>query len=293
MCKNIVDKKKITNRITVYDIVRDRGENLRAQLGQERIALAASAAAAASDADIVFYMLPNDEVVATVLKEISKNDIKGKIIVDCSTVHPDTSRWETSFVSERGAKFVACPVFGSAVMSEAGQLIAVPSGEKDAVEIILPFCTGVMSRDTIELLGEEPAKATLLKLTGNTFILNMVGALSEGHVLAEKAGLGPEQLHRFIEKLFPGPYTAYSQRMVSGDYWQRKEPLGLVELALKDARHAKRIADESGMRMRLVEVVQGYLEQVLALRGSNAEFVSAYGAKRVESGLAFENDGLR
>jgi 3-hydroxyisobutyrate dehydrogenase-like beta-hydroxyacid dehydrogenase len=34
---------------------------------------------------------------------------------------------------------------------------------------------------------------------GNTFIASMVETLSEGHVVAEKSGLGTDQLHKFIE----------------------------------------------------------------------------------------------
>jgi 3-hydroxyisobutyrate dehydrogenase-like beta-hydroxyacid dehydrogenase len=63
----------------------------------------------------------------------------------------------------------------------------------------------------------------LLKIIGNTFVLSMVETLAEGHVLAEKTGLGAEMLHKFIETMFPGPYTAYSNRMLSGDYYKREE----------------------------------------------------------------------
>ena len=51
----------------------------------------------------------------------------------------------------------------------------------------------------------------------------MVETLSEGHTLAEKSGLGSQDLHKFIETMFPGPYTAYSGRLMSGDYYKRDE----------------------------------------------------------------------
>ena len=51
----------------------------------------------------------------------------------------------------------------------------------------------------------------------------MVETLSEGHTLAEKTGLGGENLHKFIEILFPGTYTMYSNRLMSGDYHKREE----------------------------------------------------------------------
>lgn len=290
MCRNVALKGNLTVPISIFDIVPAKGEDLVSELGGDRLVVADSITEAASNTDIVFYMVPDDKAVQLVLDEVLKTDIKDKVIVDCSTVHPSTTKQEAARVASQGGSFVACPVFGSAVMAEAGELIAVPGGEELAVKKILPLCKGVMSRDVIDFSGHEPENSTLLKLVGNTFILNMVGALSEGHVLAEKAGLDPKLLHKFIEKLFPGPYSAYSGRMVSGDYYQREEPLGLVDLARKDARHAKCIAEESGMRIRMVEVVESILEQLVNLRGSKAEFVAAYGAKRVEAGLPFENE---
>ena len=89
-----------------------------------------------------------------------------------------------------------------------------------------------MGRANIDFGGQPPGKASLLKVIGNTFILNMVEALAEGHTLAEKSGLGNENLHQFIELMFPGPYTAYSNRMIGGDY-HKHDPVSLSSQTLK------------------------------------------------------------
>ena len=80
-----------------------------------------------------------------------------------------------------------------------------------------------MGRANIDFSDQPQGKATLLKIIGNTFILNMVETLSEGHTLAERSGLGNENLHSFIETMFPGPYVAYSGRLLGGDYYKRDE----------------------------------------------------------------------
>lgn len=80
-----------------------------------------------------------------------------------------------------------------------------------------------MGRANIDFSDQPVGKAALMKIIGNTFILNMVETLSEGHTLAEKSGLGTEQMHSFIGTMFPGPYTAYSGRLRSGDYYKRGE----------------------------------------------------------------------
>ena len=89
--------------------------------------------------------------------------------------------------------------------------------------------------------------------------------------------------------MFPGPYTAYSTRMLSGDYYQRAEPLFAVDLAKKDARHAKKVASDSGTRMRIVEVGDDYLSGVKEEMKEKGDIAGIYGAKRKEAGLSFGN----
>lgn len=108
-------------------------------------------------------------------------------------------------IQAKGAEFVACPVFGAPSMADDGKLVCVLAGQASSVDKIKPYCEGVMGRAVIDYSGQAPRQATLLKVIGNTFISSMVETLSEGHVVAEKSGLGTKQLHQFIETMFPGP----------------------------------------------------------------------------------------
>jgi 3-hydroxyisobutyrate dehydrogenase-like beta-hydroxyacid dehydrogenase len=174
-------------------------------------------------------------------------------------------------------------------MAETGQLICVLAGPEAAVEKVKPYTEGVISRLNIDFSGQAVGKAGLLKIVGNTFILNMVETLSEGHVLAEKSGLGTDNLHQFIGLLFPGIYQAYSTRMTSGEYHKRAEPLFAVDLARKDARHALALAKDSGIRLKALEVAEAHLGEVKEHMGTRGDSTSIYGAVRKESGLKFEN----
>lgn len=174
-------------------------------------------------------------------------------------------------------------------MADAGSLICVLAGTQYSISKVKPFTKGVMGRADIEFPGQPAGKSTLLKVIGNTFILNMVEALSEGHTLAEKAGLGTDKLHSWIELMFPGPYAAYSARMLSGDYYKRDEPLFNVDLARKDARHALDLAKASGTNMPALQVGDAHLVKVKEHLGDKGDLPSIYGAVREESGLRFEN----
>jgi 3-hydroxyisobutyrate dehydrogenase-like beta-hydroxyacid dehydrogenase len=107
--------------------------------------------------------------------------------------------------------------------------------------------------------------------------------------LAEKSGLGSENLHQFIETMFPGPYTAYSTRMMSGDYHKRESPLFAVDLARKDVRHAMNLAKDVGTQLKDLEVADGHLEMVKKHQGEAGDIAAIYGAVRQEAGLKFEN----
>ena len=288
MCKNIAAKAKFQPPISIYDISASRAQDVHKSTDSTRIA--SSIPDAVEDADIIFYSVPDDNVVLKVLDEIlATTDITGKTLVDCSTIHPDTTTKEQHLIESAGADFVACPVFGAAAMADSGQLICNLAGKPAAVAKVKPFCDGVMSSQTIDLTGTEPANATLMKIIGNSFVLNMVTALSEGHVLAEKSGLGTENLHKFIALMFPGPYTKYSERMLSGDYYTRQTPLFSVDLARKDARHAQSLAKAAGMEMKNVALADAFLEVVQREKGAVGELAAIYGAKRMEAGLRFEN----
>lgn len=285
MCKNLIEKGNLSNDLIIWNRTTQRATDF-SSIGH--CTVVESIKNGTSRADIIFYSLGDDSAVMSIVKEILSTDVKGKILVDCSTIHPNTTKEESKMIEEAGADFVACPVFGAPVMAESGQLVCALAGKKEAVEKVKPHCKAI-SRDIIDCSGEPQSNATLLKIIGNTFITSMTCNLAEGHVLAEKTGLGSETLHQFIKTMFPGPYTAYSERIMNGDYHKRGEPQFAVDLARKDVRHAIDLANENGMILNGMQLADDWLRAVKDIAGSKGDIVGMYGAKRVESGLRYEN----
>ncbi|KAJ4401988.1 hypothetical protein N0V91_007491 [Didymella pomorum] len=289
MCANLVSKGKLDKPLILYNRTQKRSDDLSAKLGTDKTKVASTIPEAVKDSDIIFICVGDDAAVNSTVDTILGEDVNGKLIVDCSTVHPDTTNALEKRVTSAGASFVGMPVFGAPAMADAGSLVCVAAGSSDAVAKVLPYTDGVMGRATINFSSQPAGNATLLKVIGNTFILNMVNQLSEGHVLAEKSGLGVDNLHNFISTMFPGPYTAYSQRMLQGDYYKRDEPLFHIDLARKDARHAKALAEQSGTSVKGLDVARARLDDVKEHLGDKGDIPSVYGAVRKESGLEFEN----
>lgn len=291
MVKNLVEKGEYTAPLLVYNRTKSRTEKLVSQLPDGKAKVITSIDEAVKGADIILLCLSNDAAVEETIDAALKDpESKGKLFVDCSTVHPDTTNKLAKTINGAGADFVACPVFGAPAMADNGQLICVLAGPKAQVDRVRPYCKGVMGRAEIDYTDQPHGNATKLKIVGNTFILSMVETLSEGHVLAEKSGLGVDNLHAFIETMFGGgPYAAYSNRMKSGDYFDRDEPLFQAHLARKDAGHARSLAQACGAKMNALEVADAHLKQVVDHAGDKGDIAGIYGAVRAESGLKFEN----
>lgn len=290
MGKNIVEKANLDSPLLVYNRSPGRSHEFSTQFPSGKVEVIELIDTGISQADIIFTCLADDPAVKDVYEKMLQGDVKGKLFIESSTIHPETTEAVAKLVVDKGAEFVAAPVFGAPAMADAGQLVGVLAGPRASVERAKPFFKGVTSRAEIDLSDRPYGKATTLKVLGNTFIVNMVEQLSEAHVIAEKSGLGTDVLHQFIENMFPGPYAAYSNRMLSGDYWKRTEPLFAVDLALKDARHALKLAEASGAKLHNVETASGHLRDVKEHAGQTGDIAGIYGAARKEAGLKFENE---
>ncbi|KAF3767363.1 NAD(P)-binding protein [Cryphonectria parasitica EP155] len=289
MAKNIAEKADLDSPLLLFNRSQQRATDLSAKLAPGKSEVAGSLESGASQADVIFICLANDMAVTETVNSLAKTDLQGKVLVDCSTVHPDTTEAIAKTVTSGGAEFVACPVFGAPAMADAGKLVPVPAGPKSAVDRVKPYLMDVTARAIIDMSDEPYRKASQLKLVGNSFVLNMVEQIAEAHVLAEKSGLGTKYSHQIIEQLLPGIYPPYSSRMLSGDYWKRVEPLFHADLARKDAGHVLKMAKDAGCHLPNVETADRHLEAVQK-RTTNGDFAGIYGAVRQEAGLKFEND---
>lgn len=292
MVKNLVEKGNLQKPLLIWNRTQKRADDLAAQLTPGKVKVVSSIEDAVASSDIVFTCVGRDQDIKDTLNTALQSDVKGKLFADCSTVHPDTSNELYTTVTSKGAHFIAAPVFGAPAMADSGMLVFVLAGLKADVDKVKPYTKGVMGRDFLDFSDQEVGKASLMKIIGNTFVVSMVETLSAGHTLAEKSGLGTENIHKFCEAMFPGPFVAYSKRMISGDYYDREEPLFNVDLALKDVNHALALAESSGTKLKAAEVHKAHLEDVKKLtdeRGLPADLAGIYGAVRHESGLTFKN----
>lgn len=68
-------------------------------------------------------------------------------------------------LKEKGAIFLAAPVFGGNPIAVDGKLVFAIGGPKKAAEVVRPLIQDVMGRKVIDC-GEEATRSSLLKIAG-------------------------------------------------------------------------------------------------------------------------------
>ncbi|KAL4965122.1 NAD(P)-dependent oxidoreductase [Aspergillus stella-maris] len=246
--------------------------------------------------DIIVTMISIDAVLTDLLTRAFTSNIslEGKIFIDTSTIHPETSSSASERLRERGAAFIAAPVFGASPVAAAGKLIFAVAGPEAAVEVVRPYIQDVMGRCIIDM-GEDVTRSSLLKICGNILVLSFQQVLSESHIFAEKTGLGTANLQSFISLMFGSVLESYSTRITSGAYAPPLDtPPGFAaSLACKDMMHALDIAEQSGMSLPTLETAYGRLSRAREFAGEWVDSSAVYGEGRREAGLGFWSENSR
>jgi 3-hydroxyisobutyrate dehydrogenase-like beta-hydroxyacid dehydrogenase len=151
--------------------------------------VAANPAEAASQTDIVLSSLADDMAMRAVYlgdQGVVAGLRPGTVVVDTSTVDPETVIEVGAAVDSTGAGFIDCPVSGSVSTVEAGALTIMAGGDPDLIERARPVLEALSSR--IVATGKRGSGAAT-KLAVNGLVHGLNVALSEALVLAERAGV--------------------------------------------------------------------------------------------------------
>ena len=109
MCKNLVEKGDLDKPLIIFNRTKKRAEDLSSRLGEGKTNVADSIEDTVAQADVIFTCVGDDKAISDTIDTALEQDVKGKLFVDCSTVHPDTTNALGKKVEEKGASFVACP----------------------------------------------------------------------------------------------------------------------------------------------------------------------------------------
>lgn len=224
--------------VTVWNRTAERCASLVAQGAQQ----AATPAEAAAGADLIMYCLSDDAAVEDLVwgaGGLLAAVQPGQVVIDMTTLHPDTSRKEAAAYAAKGARFLDAPVFGSKNEAAGGGLWIVVGGDRALYEETLPVLN-VLS-ETTHYMGQNGQGASM-KLVGNLVVAAQLEALGEAMILATKAGLDPQDvlgvLHvtDFKSPIFDGVGAALIERNFETHF--------ALKLMLKDANLIAKFAQD-------------------------------------------------
>jgi 3-hydroxyisobutyrate dehydrogenase len=113
-------------------------------------------------------------------------DLNGKLVIDMSTVQPETEVALAAEVRAKGAAFVECPVGGTTGPARQGKLIGLAGGEAADVARARPILEQLCRR--LEHVGPVGAGASM-KLAINLPLLVFYQALGEAYALCRHLNL--------------------------------------------------------------------------------------------------------
>lgn len=148
----------------------------------------------AEGCEVVIAMLLNDAATEAVYRGpngLLKAKLAGKLVIDMSTVRPDTMISVGTAVAKLGAAFVECPVGGSKVPAREGKLFGLVGGANADVARAIPLLEQLCRR--IEHVGPLGAGATM-KLAVNLPLLVYWQALGEALTICKPLNLPPDRL---------------------------------------------------------------------------------------------------
>ena len=156
--------------------------------------LFSSSAALVEGCEVVVVMLLNDTATEAVYRGpngILTSKLAGKLMIDMSTVRPDTMKSNGSSVLQQGAAFVECPVGGSTGPAKEGKLFGLAGGTEEDVTRAMPVLEQLCRR--IEHVGTLGSGATM-KLAVNLPLLVYWQALGEALAICKPLNLPADRL---------------------------------------------------------------------------------------------------
>jgi 3-hydroxyisobutyrate dehydrogenase-like beta-hydroxyacid dehydrogenase len=150
--------------------------------------------------EVIVSCLPDDEAVLSVYQGaegVLACASRGSIVIEMSTVSPDTSRALHRLGSARGIEVLDVPISGSTPAAEQGTLTLFGGGDPMVFEACQPVFAALAKQ--YFHLGPSGSGATM-KLVVNALLGVNMQAIAEAVAFGEKAGLNRELLLAVLAK---------------------------------------------------------------------------------------------
>ena len=182
--------------LTVYDRTPERTRSV----ADKGAAVAATPRQVAAQCDVVMASLTDDAAVQEVMlgaDGVLAGVRMDSLVIDLSSVAPQTSRRVWAAARAKGVAMLDAPVSGSTPQAEQGRLTIFVGGEQTTFERCQPILEVLGT--TVWYMGPSGA-GTTMKLVVNTLLGVEMQAIAEAIALGQKAGLEKGRLLDVLEQ---------------------------------------------------------------------------------------------
>lgn len=262
--------------VVVWNRTRDKAEATGcavAQTAREAVAEAGTVLVSLADDAAVHAAYDGPDGVAAGLRE-------GTVVVESSTVDPETVRRLEPLVTGRGAVLLDGPVSGSTALVEKGQLTFMVGGPAEGVERARP-ALDLLARQVFHV--GDLGSGAVVKLAVNTVVLALNQALAESLVLAERAGVPRETTYEVLANSAIGSAFVSYKRAA----FERPDeaPVAFsIDLVAKDLDLVRQLAARVGARMPQADTNLGVATAAVAAALGDRDMSAIAAYLRTRSG---------
>ncbi len=218
--------------------------------------------------DVILLCLSDTEAVAEVVKHgILPYGCSGKLIIDLSSIHPQTTRELADLVKQQcGMAWVDAPVSGGVSGAQQGSLAIMAGGHLDDIAIAREVLKPLYQQLTH--MGEVGA-GQLTKICNQMIVSCNVLVIAEMMALAKQAGVDANKIPQALAGGFADskPLQITGQEMADEHFsqikWRVKTLLKDLNMAVDVAHAQGQAIPMSGLAAQLLQLHghHGYLEQ--------------------------------
>ena len=187
--------------------------------------------------DYIQIFVSDDEALLQTVEQLSADLVPRHIVLEHSTVAPDSMRAAAEIVESRGARFVEASFTGSKLAAEKGELVYYVGGTDTALREARPVLEA-SSKEIVKIGAVGQASA--IKIATNMITAASVQASAEALALVQAVGV---PLEKFVEAMranasHSGTLAMKLPKMLERDF----EPHFSIKHMLKDMQIANQIA---------------------------------------------------
>lgn len=222
-------------------------------------------------ADVIISMVPNNDNMLELFKEIKPYLRKGQIWIDMSTISPATNVKVAKELEGTGISLLDCPVVKSQPAAVKGELGIYVGGEKEVYEKVRPIleCMG----KNIIYMGDH-GSGLQMKILHNALVGEIQNGVNEILGLAKKLGLDQKEV---VEAFNYGGASCFYLDTKSNNIITNTYPTAFsVANMNKDIHFAKEMASEVNADCyclnHVVEIYEKAMEKGLAKEDFSASY---------------------